>query len=110
VADLPKPDLIKITEIFLVPSSFLVAALGTADTNVHRAAVSLLGFVISGLWWVCIRDALADYLAEQSAPNEKKLPRRTRILSALPLIFLAGWLISVVVHLLLWNQPLAAHA
>ena len=36
------PDLIKTTELFLVPSSFLVAALGTADTNLHRAAVSVV--------------------------------------------------------------------
>jgi hypothetical protein len=27
------PDLVKVTEVFLVPSSFLVAALGTADSN-----------------------------------------------------------------------------
>jgi hypothetical protein len=30
------PDLIKVTELLLVPNSFLVAALGTADTNPHR--------------------------------------------------------------------------
>lgn len=40
------PDLVKITEAFLIPSSFLVAALGTADTNLHRAGVSLVGLVI----------------------------------------------------------------
>ena len=44
------PDLIKVTELFLIPSSFLVAALGTDDTNPHRSAVSLLGLIVSGLW------------------------------------------------------------
>jgi hypothetical protein len=110
VAELPKPDLIKLTEIFLVPSSFLVAALGTADTNPHRAGVSLLGLIISGLWLVCIHDALADFSAEQSAETERKpLPRRTRILTGLPWIFSLGWFGTLIAHLVLWNQPLGAH-
>ena len=54
---LREPDLIKVTEIFLVPSSFLVAALGTADTNPHRAVVSLLGLIVSAFWLACSRDA-----------------------------------------------------
>jgi hypothetical protein len=96
----PDPDLIKITEIFLVPSSFLVAALGTADTNLHRAFVSLLGLVIAGLWCASTRDAAA------SGNDLKDRPRRTRILHRLPYVFIAGWLLSVVGHLLLWSHPL----
>jgi hypothetical protein len=97
------PDLIKVTEIFLVPSSFLVAALGTADTNPHRAAISLLGFVISGLWLASSREALADAAAAQ--PNR---PRRTKILATLPFVFVVGWFVSIVVHLMLWNQAIRA--
>src|SRR6478735_7509965 len=60
MTDTADPDLIKITEVFLVPSSFLVAALGTADTNPHRAGVSVLGLVISVFWLICAREALSE--------------------------------------------------
>lgn len=101
------PDLIKVTEIFLVPSSFLVAALGTADTNLHRAAVSILGLIISSLWWVCSREAISDRGAAVSQPLAlPSFPRRTLILSWLPLIFVFGWLSSAAVHIVLWNRPL----
>jgi len=104
------PDLIKITELLLVPSSFLVAALGTADTNLHRAAVSLLGLVVSLLWWLGVHDAYRE--ARQSAPATAAVlpfPLRTRILYGLPLVFSAGWLISVIAHLLLWKHPLGVN-
>jgi hypothetical protein len=102
----PDPDLVKVTEIFLVPSSFLVAALGTADTNIHRAAVSLLGLVISALWWVCSREALTEELRSGSAIGDAMPATRTRILVWLPLIFAAGWIVSLIGHLLIWNRPL----
>lgn len=98
----PTPDLIKITEIFLVPSSFLVAALGTADTNLHRAAVSLLGLIVSALWWICSHEAIT----ERPRPAAGRHPRRTRILSWMSIVFVLGWLMSLVVHALIWNQPL----
>jgi hypothetical protein len=100
------PDLIKVTEIFLVPSSFLVAALGTADTNFHRSAVSLLGLIISSLWWICSREAMAERV--QTGPSRH--PLRTRILSWLAIVFVIGWLVSVVIHTYLWNQPLGKDA
>jgi len=93
------PDLTKVTEIFLVPSSFLVAALGTADTNPHRAAVSLVGFAVSVLWLICSRESLGG--------SESPRSKRTHILSLhLPLIFVVGWLLSFVVHVWLWNTAL----
>lgn len=100
------PDLVKITEIFLVPSSFLVAALGTADTNLHRAAVSGLGLLISALWRMSSHEAQADAEAtgERDAPG--RLSRRQRILLHLPNVFLGGWAVSLVAHLALWNRPL----
>lgn len=100
------PDLIKVTEIFLVPSSFLVAALGTADTNPHRAAVSLLGLIVSLLWLACSREAMSE--ARGPAADGSALPRRTQILAWLPLVFIAGWLSSLVIHSWLWARPVDA--
>ncbi|MCU0712551.1 MAG: hypothetical protein MUC43_10870 [Pirellula sp.] len=103
----PAPDLIKVTEIFLVPSSFLVAALGTADTNLHRAAVSVVGLIISVLWWSSSREAFFE-LVEFGKNNTGILRNRTRILYWLPIIFVVGWFGSSLVHAMLWNQPLGA--
>ena len=97
------PDLIKITEIFLIPSSFLVAALGTADSNPHRAAVSLIGLVVSALWWVCSSEALAE---RRPAAEAAAHSRRIRIMTWLPIIFVVSWVVSAVAHVVLWGQPL----
>jgi hypothetical protein len=99
-----EPDFIKVTEIFLVPSSFLVAALGTADTNFHRAAVSLIGFVVAAMWWFCSREALLEADLAEGATN--RFSRRTRILAWLPILFMFCWLVSLVAHLVLGRQPL----
>ena len=97
------PDLIKTTEIFLVPSSFLVAALGTADSNPHRVGVSLIGLAVSVLWWVGSREALREL---ESTTNKSPRSHRTRALLGLPMLFVVGWLISAVVHAMLWHRPL----
>lgn len=102
----PHPDLVKVTEIFLIPSSFLVAALGTADTNLHRACVSGLGLVVSILWWICSREALQEFGPRRSTADRTPSPRRTFVLAALAAIFAVGWLVSLIAHLLLGNQPL----
>lgn len=98
-----EPTLVKVTEIFLVPSTFLVAALGAADTNLHRALVSVLGFIISVLWWVCSREALSEHLGAGSLPSRQ---HRSRLLAWLSVVFVVGWLLSAVIHFLLWNRPL----
>lgn len=97
------PDLIKTTELFLVPSSFLVAALGTADTNMHRAAVSLLGLVVSMLWLACTREALSEAIAKDAQASQTA---RTRILARFPIVFIVGWFASLVIHLLLSGKAL----
>jgi hypothetical protein len=102
------PDLITVTEIFLVPSSFLVAALGTADTNPHRAAVSLLGLVVSVLWLVCSREALSELGPSSPGAVSSARPRRTHLLAWLPLVFIIGWFVSVVIHAWLWDRPIHA--
>ena len=100
------PDLIKVTEIFLVPSSFLMAALGTADTNIHRAAVSLIALLVSGLWWVCSHEALAERRQSVTDGKAAAYSRRIRILAWLPIFFSVSWSISVVAHGMMWNRPL----
>ena len=102
------PDLIKVTEVFLIPSSFLVAALGTADTNPHRAAVSVIGLVVSVLWWVSSWEALAEQTASDDSTKASILSRRIRIMSWLPVFFVVCWILSVVAHLLLCNRPLGS--
>lgn len=104
----PNPDLIKVTEVFLIPSSFLVAALGTADTNPHRAAVSAIGLVISVLWWISSWEALAEQTASDDSPKSTVVSRRVRIMAWLPVFFVLCWVQSVVAHLILWNRPLGS--
>jgi hypothetical protein len=106
VPDTPDPDLIKVTEIFLIPSSFLVAALGAADTNLHRAAVSVLGLTVSILWWMCSREALAELHLQRSESGTATYSRRILWLYGLAVVFLVGWILSTVVHFALWRQPL----
>ena len=86
----PGPDLTKVTEVFLIPSSFIVAALASADTNPHRAAVSLLGLVISALWWVWSREANAELMSAGPDPIPAPRSRRGRIPPRLPAVFAAG--------------------
>lgn len=104
----PNPDLIKVTEVFLIPSSFLVAALGTADTNLHRAAVSAIGLALSVLWWVSSWEALTEQAAADDASKAAMLSRRLRIMSWMPVFFLLCRILSVVAHLLLWDRPLGS--
>jgi hypothetical protein len=98
------PDLVKTSELFLVPSSFLVAALGTADTNLHRAAVSILGLIVSVFWLICAREALIDVVI---AKPEIIRTARIRILGWFPMVFVAGWLFSLIVHLMLAGQTIS---
>lgn len=100
------PDLVKTTEIFLVPSSFLVAALGTADTNPHRAAVSLIGLVVSAMWWVSSQEAFADTAPTDIKSAAAPCSRRVRMMLWLPVFFVGAWAVSLIGHLVLWQYPL----
>jgi hypothetical protein len=108
VANSTNPDLIKVTEIFLIPSSFLVAALGAADTNLHRAAVSALGLTVSVLWRLCSREALADCDGQPADALAKSHAYRRRLLHFLSAVFVVGWVLSLIVHLSVWNRPLGS--
>ncbi len=105
--ELPKvPDFVKVCEIFLVPSSFMVAALGTADTNLHRAAVSALGLIVSTMWLLCSQEALSEMRASNAGFSIAQMPRRLRVLALLPWVFILGWTFSLIIHVTLWNHPL----
>jgi hypothetical protein len=106
----PDPDLVKITEVFLIPSSFLVAALGTADTNIHRAAVSVIGLVVSLMWWSSSWEALAERVPTMTEATKTPHSRRIRIMGWLPVFFVLCWIVSVVAHALLWNHALGHYA
>lgn len=105
----PDPELIKVTEIFLIPSSFLVAALGTADTNFHRTAVSVVGLIISILWWICSREAFDDIVKLDQGTEVAIRRNRTWIMSWLLAIFVVGWFLSSIAHTFLWNKPLGVN-
>ena len=99
-------NLVKVTEIFLIPSSFLVAALGTADSNPHRAGVSLIGLVSSVMWWICSREAFAEHRNSSPVAAVIGASRRIRIMSFLPIFFVGCWAVSLVAHIMLWSHPL----
>ncbi|MCU0710008.1 MAG: hypothetical protein MUF23_17135 [Pirellula sp.] len=89
------PDLTKCSEIFLVPSSFLVAALGTADTYSHKAAVSAIGLAVSLLWMICTLEARRN--DTDGKPTARTMARH-HVLVWFPMLFIVGWLVSLVVH------------
>lgn len=106
MSDTSEPDLVKITEVFLIPSSFIVAALGTADTNPHRAGVSLIGLLISVLWWICSREALAERRSASDDGAAASHSRRIRIMAWLPILFVVIWVLSFIAHVIVWSKPM----
>jgi hypothetical protein len=81
------PDVVKITEIFLVPNSILVGALGVAPTEGLKTGVSLIGLISSGLWALCSLTAWAN-----------TDPLRVWVLALLPLIFIVLWAAGAKIH------------
>ena len=92
------PDLVKGTELFIVPSSFLVAALGAADTDLHKASVSVLGLIVSVMWQICKEEAWREQLPDPPEPQTKS---RIKMLRWLPKVFVYGWAYSVIAHVVL---------
>ena len=88
-----EPDVVKLAELFLVPSSVLLGALGIASTEPLKTTVSLLGFAIAAIWAVCNGDAV-------SVPQA--ISTRELLIAWLPAGFMACWASCVVVHAKLW--------
>ena len=90
------PDIAKITEIFLVPSAILIGALGVAGTEPLKTGISALGLASGVAWAVCSWDAFR--------PVNIYPPLREHVLGWLPALFIAGWLVSLIVHLVGWGK------
>lgn len=82
-------DIVKATEIFLVPGSILVGALGVAKTEGLKTGISALALLLTVLWGVCILDAYC------AAPPPSV---RFYILIWMPALFLICWIVSFAFH------------
>src|SRR5687768_13691631 len=83
-------DIVKVTEVFLVPSSILVGALGVARTEGLKSGISALGFLLTVLWLICVCGAYGA----ASTPK----PWRLTMLVFMPALFLVSWSISLRIH------------
>jgi len=91
-------NIVKLTEIFLVPGSILVGALGVARTEGLKTGVSALGFLITLIWAFCNWDAYPPVSLRSS---------RISVLAWLPLLFLVAWVISGIIHFRKWQAERA---
>ena len=83
-------DLVNACQMFLVPSAILFAALGVAPTEQLKTLISVMGTATSGIW------TLRIWLWSGLLPVD----RYTTL--ALATIFLAAWVVSLIVHARLW--------
>ena len=90
-------DLVKLTEIFLVPSSILVGALSVATTEPLKTGISILGLLVAGLWGVCNYDAVQQLIVA--------MPLRAHVLAWLPVAVGLCWLFCAIVHAYWWRYP-----
>lgn len=88
------PTIIQVTEIFLIPGSILVGALGVAKTEGLKTGISALGLLTAAFWIICNVDAYRP-LAGASL--------RLTMLAWLPVLFLFCWLIAGAIHLRKWR-------
>jgi hypothetical protein len=89
-------DLAKITEIFLVPNTILVGALGFESNDRLKTGISSLGLVACSLWWICSWTAWFD--------ERQPYYVRVVLLAHLPFLFVVCWLISLGVHACGWYK------
>lgn len=91
-----QPDFVKVTEIFLVPTSILIGAFSVATTEPLKTALSLVCLIVATFWGLCLLDAW---------PEVANL--RVRMLAGLPILFFVGSFIAVVVHAWNWKRSRA---
>ncbi|HKR83728.1 MAG TPA: hypothetical protein VJS37_06100 [Terriglobales bacterium] len=84
--------IVKLTDIFLVPGSILVGALGVARTGGLKTGISAMGLLATFIWAFCNWDAYPV------GPTTWRI----RILAWLPLLFLVAWVISGIIHFRKW--------
>jgi hypothetical protein len=92
MAEPKSPNLISISQMFLVPASILFGALGVAGTEQLKTLISVLGLATSVLWVYRVR-------VWAGGPN---IDRWTTLILAL--IFALTWIVSLVAHAILWYQ------
>lgn len=87
------PNLVQVTEIFLVPTSILIGAFSIASTEPLKTSLSIICVIIAIMWIICVYDAWPPYLT---------LGAKT--LAFFPILFFASAIISTCVHSNLWYQ------
>jgi hypothetical protein len=87
------PNLISVSQMFLVPSSILFGALGVAPTEPLKTLISFLGSITSLIWFYRVLESTG------AAP----IDWGTTL--ALAGIFAATWLISLGAHGWAWAHP-----
>ena len=103
------------TQMFLIPITILVNALAHADNERLKTGVSVLGLVVTVIWWVCAWQtySLLTLLRKRKEPepldtltNAAHGPFRASWLTAyaLPTVFAVAWFIATVVHACRWSQ------
>ena len=87
-------ELREITQIFMLPSTFLVVALGAARTEPLKVGVSALGLVSGILWGIG-----AFGIDEQSMGTGL----RAILQWVVPWVFCFAWLGSLIIHIANWS-------
>jgi hypothetical protein len=92
MAEPAPPNLIEISQMFLVPAAILFGALGLAGTEQLKTLISLLGLATSILWIYRVR-------CWAGGPG---IDRGTTLILAS--IFALTWSVSLVAHAILWYR------
>lgn len=83
-------DLLNLSQVFLIPATILVGALGVAGNESLKVGISILGLVFAVLWSIAAIDA-GNALGRTASVREW-------ILILLPTFCIAVWLICVLIH------------
>jgi hypothetical protein len=83
-----EPTVLEITNVFLLPASVLIGALGVAEREGIKIGISAMCGVVAGLWQVSSYDAMLV-----------GAELRTQILGWFPSLFIAFSIVSFFYHL-----------
>ena len=82
-----RPELISASQMFLVPSAIMFAALGVAGSEALKSLISAMGALTSGIWWLTVYN--------WSVPD----PGNTTPALWLSGFFVAAWVGCLLAHL-----------